>query len=348
MTRSLTAKAAGCLLAFACCAAASAAAASSADRQIDARHTLKAVQQSTAAVDYHSILALYQYDRKQPLSVVVTGQKNYPECLMLRISYASANGERVPAVVFEPYRASLWHPVPALILLHGLGGSKEDLVPFGHFLAATGYASLIIDEYGHGERANEDSGDSAAVALRGFEQTVMDVRRGIDYLQSRPHISPHRIGVLGFSLGAIIGADAMGIDPRLKAGVLISGGGDIGVILKHLDENSPSAHRRMAGVNWNLANVLLTPADPLTFAGHIGARPVLMQNGTDDKIVIPACATALDHAIAAAKGSRVQLDWYQGAGHILPLDKIYPPMRVWLDKNLKGEMNGADTEISGP
>src|SRR3569833_1909289 len=111
---------------------------------------------------FKSALQLYRYDRTQPLDVVITKQKRYPECLMLRIVYMSANREHVPAVVFEPFRASRWPPVPAVVLLHGLGGSKEDLVPFGHFLAATGYAALILVEYGHGQRMSEGQGRSAA------------------------------------------------------------------------------------------------------------------------------------------------------------------------------------------
>lgn len=304
-----------------------------------------------ASVDYNKLyqelLALYQYDRSQPLSVVITKIKQYPECVMLRVSYASGNGERVPAVVFEPFRASRWHPVPAVILLHGLGGSKEDLVPFGHFLAATGYASLIIDEFGHGERQSTDKTVGAGDAIRGFEQTVVDVRRGIDYLQTRAHVSPSRIGILGFSLGAIIGADVMGIDPRIKAGVLISGGGNVGTILKHLSENSPRAHERLTGFNWDFANVLLTGIDPLTFASHISPRPVLMQNGDADPIVTPDCAKALYNALAADNKKHVEIDWCRGCGHFLPLGKIYPHMRTWLDKNLKGEMNDADVEIMG-
>ena len=291
--------------------------------------------------------SVFQYDHTAPLSVVVTKTKRYPECVMLRVNYASANGERVPAIVFEPFRASRWHPVPAIILLHGLGGSKEDLVPFGHFLAATGYASLIIDEYGHGERKQEGQSADTSDSIRGFQQTVIDVRRGLDYLQTRPHISPHRIGILGFSLGAILAADVMGVDWRLRSGVFISGGGNVGVILKHLSEISPQIRDRVAGVNWQLANVLLSGVDPLTFAAHIGARPVLMQNGDADHIVVPDCAKALYRAIALGKKSHVEIDWCRGCGHTLPLGRIYPHMRVWLDKNLKGEMTDADTEILG-
>ena len=51
---------------------------------------------------YKDAIPLYNYDTEQPLAVQIKEIKRYQECLMLRISYASANGVRVPAVVFEP------------------------------------------------------------------------------------------------------------------------------------------------------------------------------------------------------------------------------------------------------
>jgi pimeloyl-ACP methyl ester carboxylesterase len=91
----------------------------------------------------------------------------------------------------------------------------------------------------------------------------------------------------------------------------------------------------------------MTGVDPLTFASHIAPRPVLMQNGDADPIVTPDCAKALFNAIDGGKPGHIQIDWCKGCGHLLPLGSIYPHMRVWLDKNLKGELNNADVEIQG-
>jgi len=292
---------------------------------------------------YKAALPLYKYDRKAPLNVQVIPGKRYTDSQELHILYSSANGERVPAVIFEPGRASYWHPAPAIILLHGLGGSKETLVPFGHFLAATGYAVLIIDEYGQGDRRKTVSPDRSAAAdqadaIHGIQQTVIDVRRGIDYLHTRLHVNPKRISVVGFSLGAIIGADVMGIDSRIKCGALISGGGDLGLILRNLSANDPkfktSRYGRLQPAEIQMLGAMLAAEDPLTFAGHIAPRPILMQNGKLDKIIPPEAAKALFNSLSKTPGSHATMQWFPDSGHFIGLNLMYPKLREWLKKNL--------------
>lgn len=53
---------------------------------------------------------------------------------------------------------------------------------------------------------------------------VKDVRRSVDYLQSRRDIDPNRIAFYGLSLGAIEGPIFLSLENRLKTGVLLAGG----------------------------------------------------------------------------------------------------------------------------
>ena len=86
------------------------------------------------------------------------------------------------------------------------------------FAAAQGYASLVIDEYGQGERTTRHKPAPQAEQLaRAVRQTAVDVRRGLDYLGTRPDINSQKIGLVGVSLGAIIGTVTAGVDPRIKA-----------------------------------------------------------------------------------------------------------------------------------
>jgi dienelactone hydrolase len=302
-----------------------------------------AAQNAARNAAYKAALPLYHYDPKSPLSVQVTPGKHYTDSQELRIVYSSANGERVPAVVFEPNRASMWHPAPAIVLLHGLGGSKESLVPFGHFLAATGYAVLILDEYGQGERRKPDpAGDDPQAAetdaVHGVQQTIVDVRRGIDYLRTRIHISSKRICIMGFSLGAIIAADVAGIDPRVQSVVLVSGGGDLGLILRNLARNDPYFRRSSIGnltpEQLQLLGPMLAAEDPLTFAGHVAPRPVLMLNGKLDRIIPPKAAQALYEALRQSPNNHVTMQWFPDQNHFVGLDVLYPTLRTWLEKNL--------------
>ena len=291
---------------------------------------------------YRSALPLYHYNARQPLTVQVQAKTPFFTGQLLHFSYASANGQRVPALLFVPKGADKAHPVPCLIALHGLGGSKEFMMGFApQFALPLGYAVLAIDEYGQGDRPRpptSGAGVDVPALTSGIRQTVIDVRRGLDYLKTRPEINQAHIGLIGLSLGAIIGTVSAGVDPRIRAAVLISGGGDWGLILQSLaDRNATIAGHTMGslrGTDWDLVRAFLAAEDPLTFAAHIAPRPLLMENGGADTIIAPAAAQLLYAAANGAPGARVHQDIYPGIGHFPPPELIYPKIRQWLAKNL--------------
>ncbi len=294
------------------------------------------------AAAYRSALPLYRYDARQPLAVRVQEKTPFLTGHLLHFSYASANGQRVPALLFVPKGASKRHPVPCLVALHGLGGSKEFMMGFApQYALPLGYAVLAIDEYGQGDRPRPPtSGNGVDVSglTTGIRQTVIDVRRGLDYLDTRPEISRAHIGVIGLSLGAIIGTVSAGVDPRIRAAVLISGGGDWGLILQSLaDRNAFIGGRPMGGLkgtDWGLVRAFLAPEDPLTFAAHIAPRPILMENGGKDIVIVPAAARMLYDEARRPHNSRAHIDWFPDAGHVPPPALVYPKIKPWLAQNL--------------
>jgi dienelactone hydrolase len=294
---------------------------------------------------YQTALPGYQYVKTAPLDVKAIKTETYPECRMLRFTYASTNKQRVPALFFTPKGASKAHPLPCLVILHGLGASKEAMAGFARYAATQGYASLAIDEYAQGERALPGAKGlalSAAVLqsllLTGVPQTVVDVRRGLDYLETCPGVDHKRTGLVGVSLGAIIGTVTAGVDTRLKATVLISGGGDWAVILKYLAAQTRTVGgQQIAGsqdVNWAFVSALLVPEDPITFAPHIAPRAVLMLNGRKDTVIVPQAAEELYKAVQSGPGARAQITWFPDSGHIPSTDLIYPVVKKWLAVNL--------------
>ncbi len=48
-----------------------------------------------------------------------------------------------------------------------------------------------------------------------------DDRRGLDYLASRPEVDPERLGCVGLSIGGLRTAHLIGLDPRIKAAVVV-------------------------------------------------------------------------------------------------------------------------------
>ena len=288
------------------------------------------------AAVYQKALPSYTDDARRPLAVKTGGAQTLGGARLLRFSYLSTPGQRVPALLFTPLRASATHPAPCLVLLHGLGGSKEIMAALALFAAKSGYASLVIDEYGQGERAPaKPSTQSQAEELATtVHQSALDVRRGLDYLGTRPDINKQRIGLCGISLGAIIGAVASGVDPRIKATALISGGGDWGLILKTLTANRAEVGgRSTAGfknMDWDRVSALLAPEDPLTFAPHIAPRALLMLGGRKDTTIVPPSQQELYDAARDPK----EIHWFAQYGHVPPPEVVYPALQKFFTARL--------------
>ena len=90
-----------------------------------------------------------------------------------------------------------WHLVAegkrgVVVLLHGIGGSRRDLLGRAQLLREAGYSSLMIDFRGHGESTGE--GTSLGYAER------HDVRAAVEYASAAHWDEP--LAVLGLSMGA--------------------------------------------------------------------------------------------------------------------------------------------------
>jgi dienelactone hydrolase len=151
-----------------------------------------------------------------------------------QFSFASERAERVPGVFMKAARTSDRRPV--VILLHGTGSRKEEFLALMRTLADRGFATAAIDARHHGARiaSKYGSGNEQYFAamldtyLTGkgrpyLYDTVWDVMRLVDYLETRPDVDPKRIGVMGISRGGTEAYLAAAVDPRMAAAVPIIG-----------------------------------------------------------------------------------------------------------------------------
>jgi dienelactone hydrolase len=122
-----------------------------------------------------------------------------------------------------------------------------------------------------------------------FVSTVIDIRRVVDWAQTRPDVDPQRIALIGFSMGALVASVAMANEPRLAAGILAMGGADPHDILAACNHEIERGRERvLEHLDWSLDEFRHELAKPLArinpsrFAGMVDPRRVLIIEAAAD------------------------------------------------------------------
>jgi dienelactone hydrolase len=255
----------------------------------------------------HAGAALFGYDHGAQLDAQFTAQPPYAGD-QLEVGSYIGDHDRVPAfLAFPPGERS----GPCLIYLHGLTRSKQDAAGLVGPLAGEGIGLLAIDEPHQGARSQGTAEldqilrQPPAVAEM-LRQTVVDVRRGLDLLSGRPECDPRRLGLIGFSFGALTGAMVAGSDTRIRSAVLLSGGAGWATVLSRAQPDSPAGEAPFDRGELDA----LDPYAMQDWVGRIAPRPVLIANGVHDEVLPRASEVAFRQA--AGEGS--ELFWWDG-GH---------------------------------
>lgn len=280
-------------------------------------------------------------------------------------SYASEDGQRVPGILIRPTGASpARHPV--VIALHGTGGKKEGHAALLSGYAHSGFIGVAIDARYHGARVptgqantgNRAYNEAITRAYRTgreypfFYDTVWDVMRLIDWLETLEDVDAHRIGLIGISKGGIEAYLAAAADPRIAVAVPCIGVQSFGWALEH-DAWPARIATIQKGFDAAAAEAGVTPPDAAfvrrfyarvvpgiadRFDGPvmlplIAPRPLLVINGDrDGRTPLPGlkrCTDAATAAYAAAGASdkfvvRLQAD----TGHAVT-PASYAEAKAW-------------------
>jgi dienelactone hydrolase len=251
---------------------------------------------------FEAVSQFYLYDRDAPLQAEVITRQDFPAYTREKISFTGYAGTRVPAYLALPKNGR--GPFPVVLLMDGVGGSKDrwfqaDSWPRGPLvtdsLLAAGVAVLALDARFHGERAAENGFRPTRFSARPtdremIQQSIIEHRRALDYLGTRPEIDSTRIGALGLSMGGIMTFALTSMDPRIRAAV--------------------------AGVTpiMPMKETIAIPIAPQTFAGAIRDTPFLMLMGRTDGFYSVSDAQQLFDLLPTARKELVLYD----SGHRLP------------------------------
>ncbi|MBO0952297.1 dienelactone hydrolase family protein [Fibrella forsythiae] len=192
---------------------------------------VSALAQETASADAtrKAFLQLIDHPRV-PLASVVKVLPNVDGLRQEQFTYATEKTQRVPGILLKQegnQRRSV------VVVLHGTGGTKEGQLSVLKTLASQGFIAIAIDARYHGERqTGTGSTQYVAAMLQTYRtgqehpflyDTVWDVLRLIDYLETRPDVDASRIGVIGFSKGGMETYLAAAVDPRIAVAVPMIG-----------------------------------------------------------------------------------------------------------------------------
>lgn len=285
-----------------------------------------------AEPSWEELRAVYDYDTALPLdaepatSPPADGQLHH-------IVFSSTNAQRVTALIGLPSAARYGPgPYPAIVIGHGLGGSKDDLGfrMAAQFLLSLGYAAVAIDYANHGERRTPEQArlgsisevsqltpELGAMLLAqlpdGARQSIVDLRRSVDLLESMPQVDSERIGFAGASLGAVFGVVFAAVEPRIAVGVFLIGGADWTKILAESEVPGLAEARAAGTIDPVALGRALRESDPLWFAPHLTCPSLLVFGADDNVIPYEPCGRLLSELAGGDKTVTVLDNWIHGS-----------------------------------
>ncbi|MBM3782980.1 MAG: hypothetical protein FJW30_01405 [Acidobacteria bacterium] len=256
----------------------------------------------------------YAYDRTDLAASVDQAVESLPYWRRERVSYTAPYGSgRISALLFLPKNAKT--PYQTVVYYPGAGAmnslsseTTQTLEGWARleYLLRAGRAVMYPIYQGSYERRLQ----GVTTPLRRREmivQQVQDMRRAIDYLQTRSDIAADSLAFFGVSVGASLAPIPLAVEDRLKAGVLADGG---------------------------LYQIPSPPeVDPLHFAPRVTV-PVLMLNGNNDYIYpLETSQKALLRLFATPESNKKHLLFDAAHEVVAVRTQVIRELLDWLDQH---------------
>jgi dienelactone hydrolase len=150
-------------------------------------------------------------------------------------------------------------------------------------------------------------GERSIAYVEIVEKLIKDLRRSIDYLETREDIDNSKLGYLGVSWGAKLGLIVPAVEDRIKVSILA-----------------------MGGLSKELKSKEIVQIDELNYVTRI-STPVLMLNGRYDYIYPYDISIKPTYDLLGT--SKKKLLTYD-TDHFVPLTEFMKESLIWLDEHL--------------
>ncbi len=176
----------------------------------------------------------------------------------------------------------------AVLIAGGTSATRASMLPYARLLAAGGTGALLFDWPGCGE-----SDGKIGIGVKEREA----VKAAMRYLARQPDVDAHRLGVLGFSMGAHVSLLEAADDSLVRA-LIIEGGFESPWQQGMAEYRSSGIATQLGGLfgDW-LAGMEIHTPDAAAAAARFSPRPLLVVAGTADETVPAALSREVfEHA----------------------------------------------------
>ena len=265
---------------------------------------------------FNIYLSMYKYDKTELNSTIDSVDKNAEDFIKQKVSFDAAYGhERVTAYLFLPKRIN--PPYQAVVYYPGGGSinrrSSESLesLSFRHydFFVKSGRAVIFPmykSTYERGDDIETDMPNESNLYKEHVIQWAKDLRRTIDYLESRNDIDSDKLAYFGLSWGGRLGGLMVAVERRFKTAIFHAGG-------LRFQKKQPEV-------------------DPFNFVSRIRI-PILMLNGRYDSFFpYETSQVPMFNLLGTPEEHKSHLVY--DVGHVIPRNQLIKESLAWLDKYL--------------
>ena len=256
---------------------------------------------------------MYDYDRTRLNAVVDSAREETDDWTREKVYFDAAyNHERMAAYLYlpkhgkPPYQAVVYFPGSDAI--HE-SSSKDVATWIYDFIVRSGRAvvfPIYKSTYERQDSLHSDYADESNFYKEHVIAWAKDMRRTIDYLDTRPDIDSSRIAYYGASWGGYLGGLMPAVEPRFKAVVLV-----------------------VAGLEYQRGQ---PEVEPINFLPRITV-PVLMLNGQYDHYFPVETAQRPMFRLLGTPPDRKRQVISEG-GHFVPRTQLVGETLGWLDRYL--------------
>lgn len=229
-----------------------------------------------------------------------------------QISFKSQDGTEIHGFMVQPPDFQVGKKYPTLVQIHGgpVGQYRNEFMFDWQIFAAHGYVVVAANPRGSSGRGEAFS---KAIYADWGNKDAQDILAATDYVVAQEIADPSRLGIGGWSYGAILTNYTIATDKRFKAAV--SGAGASNILAGYGTDSYVRDYEQELGVPWKNTDTWLRLSFPFLHADRI-VTPTLFLCGEQDAEV-PLLNSEQMYQALRSLGVNTQLIIYPGQHHEL-------------------------------